>query len=115
MKKIILFSLSMIFLGSITFAADLNLKALWTANTDNPSVYKLYRTDGTRLLIGSVNHPTTTLPFIITVANGTEGTLTFVLTAVDASGNESADSVVASYPFDLKPPAVPTGFGVTKQ
>jgi len=115
MKKLPLI-LAMVLIPSICFSATLNLKATWIANTETDmAFYKLYRTDGTRVLIGTIAHPTILYNFAVTVADNTQGTLTFVLTAVDITGNESIDSVVASYPFDLRPPAAPTGLGITKQ
>ena len=97
-------------------AAILSLKATWTPNTETDMAsYNLYRTDGTRLKINPapIAHPPV-LPytFSITVPDNSSGTLTFVLTAVDRSGNESADSVPATLVYDLVPPSRPTGLSV---
>ena len=105
---------SMVFCGS-AFGATLNLKATWTANTEaDMASYKLYRTDGTRTLIGTISHPSTSYNFSVTVVNNSSGTLTFVLTAVDTTGNESADSVAASFPYDLLAPTAPKSLTVSK-
>ena len=82
--------------------ATLSLTARWTANTDlDMKEYRLYRTDGTRTLVGSTPHPNTSYPFTVTVQDGSVGTLIFVLTAVDTQNYESADSNLASYSYDL--------------
>jgi hypothetical protein len=97
------------------FGATLNLKATWTANTETDMAsYKLYRTDGTRTLIGTISIPGTTYSFPVTVPDNSKGTLTFVLTAVDTSNNESADSTPASYPYDMVAPVAPKNLSVTK-
>src|SRR4030042_1265260 len=100
---LLLFSLSFLILSQSVLGATLNLTASWTANTD-PDVrdYRLYRTDGTRTLIGTTPHPNTTYPFTVTVSDGSYGTLLFVLTAVDINNNESADSSPGSYSYDLR-------------
>ena len=89
------------------FGATLNLKATWTPNTETDMAgYNLYRTDGTRAKINSTlipHPPTLPYPFSITVTDGSRGTATFVLRAVDTAGNESADSNLATYDYDLSP------------
>jgi len=124
MKKIIVLMAIVVslFLTNAAFGATLNLKALWTANTETDlDGYNLYRTDGTRTKINSsligLTYGTATNPYLfsIVVTDGTEGTLRFKLTAVDISGNESLDSAEAPYTFDLKAPAAPVGFGIFKQ
>jgi hypothetical protein len=89
-------------LSQSVFGATLNLTSTWTASTE-PDVkeYRLYRTDGTRTRIGSTPHPNTSYPFPVTVADGSAATLSFVLTAVDINNNESADSNLAAYSYDL--------------
>jgi fibronectin type 3 domain-containing protein len=109
--------LVILFCGS-AFGATLNLRATWTANTESDMAsYKLYRTDTTRTLIGTIAHPTTTYNFSITVPDGSTGTLTFVLTAVDTNNNESVDSNTASYSYNLDstPPGGPRNLSVQKQ
>ena len=116
MKRIILIILAVLLSSTLVFGASLNLKATFDLNTEpDMASYKLYRTDGTRLLIGTISSPPT-LPYLftITVSDGSQGTLTFVVTAIDTSANESGDSNVASYPFDLKAPVAPKNLGVTK-
>jgi len=91
----------MVFFGS-AFGANLNLNATWTLNTEpDMKEYRLYRTDGTRTLLGISPHPNKFPPFTVTVPDGSSGTLLFVVTAVDTSGNESADSSPASCSYDL--------------
>ena len=116
MKRIILIALAILLTSTLVFGASLNLKATWDLNTEpDMASYKLYRTDGTRILIGTIPHPPT-LPYLftITIPDNSEGTATFVLTAVDTSGNESGDSNVAIFPFDQKAPRAPAGFSVGK-
>jgi hypothetical protein len=94
----------MFFCGSSVFGATLSLKATWTANTESDmKEYRLYRTDGTRTLVGATPHPNTSYPFAVTVPDGSSGTLKFVLTAVDTNNNESTDSNLATYNYDLRP------------
>ena len=104
-------------MATMASAADLALKATWTPNTDTVTTgYRLYRTDGARVLVGTIPGKTTALyNFTITVPDNSLGTLKFVLTAYSPT-KESADSVTASYPFDLTPvPAVPSGVNVVVQ
>ena len=84
------------------FGATFNLTAIWDGSTD-PDIkdYRLYRTDGGRTLIGTTSHPNTSFPFALTVPDGSAGTLSFVLTAVDLTNNESGDSNLAEYNYDL--------------
>ena len=107
----------MIFCGS-ALGATLNLKATWTANTETDmKEYRLYRTDGTRTLIGTIAHPNTSYNFSVTVADNSSGTLTFVLTAVDISNNQSSDSTPASHSYNLDtlPPISPKNLSVQNQ
>ena len=90
--------------GSSVFGATLNLTATWTANTESDmKEYRLYRTDGTRTLIGATPHPNTSYPFAVTVPDGSSGTLKFVLTAVNTNNDESTDSNTATYSYNLSP------------
>lgn len=118
MKKLALVLLVLVVMSGSAFGATLNLRATWTANTETDMrEYRLYRTDGTRTLIGTIAHPTTTHNFSVTVADNTSGTMTFVLVAVDTNNNVSADSTAASYPFntDLTPPAAPRSLSIARQ
>jgi len=114
---IILLAFITIFSGS-AFGATLNLRATWTANTESDmKEYRLYRTDGTRALIGTIPHPTISYNFSVTVPDQSSGTLTFVLTAIDTNNNASLDSTPAaySYNFDTTPPAAPRNLSVQNQ
>ncbi len=101
---LLLFSLNSLILSHSAFGATLNLTATWTANTEaDMKEYRLYRTDVSRTLIGTTPQPGTSYgPFPLTVADGSSGTLIFVLTAVDTSNLESADSSPSSYTYDLR-------------
>jgi hypothetical protein len=79
--------------------------------------YNLYRTDGVRVKINSapITHPNTQFDFLLTVPDGSQMVLKFVLTAVDQAGNESLDSNTATYPFDQLPPGAPGSLGVGKK
>ena len=118
MKIVLVVLAAMVFMvSSICVAENIALKAIWTPNADTVTTgYKLYRTDGSRVLVGTIPGKTTSqYLFTITVPDGTSGSLSFVITAYSAT-KESADSVVASYPFDLTPiPIVPAGLGISKQ
>lgn len=118
MKKIILIVISFLLMYSVVFGASLNLRATWTLNTEPDMLsYRLYRTDGTRTLIGTIPHPTSFYNFTVTVPDGSSGTLNFVLTAVDTNNNASPDSVTAPfvYNLDVTPPARPGGLSVQPQ
>lgn len=118
MKRIILLAIGIVLMASVSWGANLNLKASWTPNTEvDMAGYNLYRTDGTRIKINTplITHPPT-LPYLftITVPDNSQGTATFVLTAVDISGNESEDSNTVPFVYDVLKPVKPVGFGVTK-
>ena len=115
MKRIILIVLAMVFMSSLVFGASINLKATWTPNTETDmKEYRLYRLDPTRVLVGTIPHPTATFDFTTIGPDGGEVLMTFVLTATDQAGNESGDSNVAIFPFDQKAPAAPIGINVGK-
>ena len=122
MKRIILW-LSVVLIGvmvgvSIGYAAVLNLRATWTANTETDLAgYNLYRTDGARLKLNPIiiAIPAVNYNFSVTVPDNSTGTMTFVLTAVDTAGNESLDSLTASRTYDIVPPSRPVGFIINFQ
>jgi hypothetical protein len=115
MKKLFLI-VAILLIPVLASAATFNLKATWTPNVEpDMKEYKLYRTDGTRTLLGTIQHPTNTYLFQATVPDLSQGTMSFVITASDISGNESGDSTSVPFPWDLKPPVVPVGFGIVKQ
>jgi hypothetical protein len=118
MKWIAIVLMLLVVFCEAALGATLNLKATWTANTESDMAgYNLYRTDGTRTKINStlIPHPPS-LPysFSVTVSDGSSGTLTFVLTAVDTDNNESVDSAPASFYYDFVKPAAPKNLTVTK-
>jgi hypothetical protein len=109
--------IAIVLVGSSAFGASLSLKATWTANTESDmKEYRLYRTDVTRTLIGTIPHPTTSYNFSVTVADQSAGTLKFVLTAVDTNNNESLDSSTAQYSYNLDTtaPSSPKSLSVQK-
>ena len=115
MKWIVIVLITIIVSFGSAFGATLNLRATWTANTESDMAsYKMYRTDGTRTLIGTIAHPSTSYNFSVTVTDNSSGTLTFVLTAVDTTGNESTDSATASFSYDFVRPGAPRNLVVTK-
>ncbi len=117
-KWILIVLLLSVFICGSAFGATLNLRATWTANTEaDMREYRLYRTDGTRTLIGTILHPNTSHNFSVTVPDQSSGTLRFVLTAVDTNNNESADSSPATYSYNLDtiPPAAPRNLSVQIQ
>jgi len=114
MKKLFLI-LAMVLIPSLCLAATLNLRATWTANTESDMAsYELYRTDQTRVLIGTIPHPNTSFDFTTNAPDNEDYTLTFVLVAVDTAGNKSEDSDTAPFLSNLKIPAAPGGLGITK-
>jgi hypothetical protein len=110
---ILLFFVGFLILSQSASGATLSLEGTWTPPTTNANgtpltdlaSYNLYETDTIRTLIGNIP-ATATQPYLfsVTVPDGSQGTLTFVITAVDRSGNESADSAPASYQYNLSPP-----------
>lgn len=112
MKRIILIVVAILLMSTMAQAAIINLRATWTANIETDLAgYNLYRTDGTRLKINPtlIVIPAVQYDFSVTVPDNSTGTMTFVLTAVDATGNESPDSLAASRVYDLVPPVRPAG------
>lgn len=115
-KKVVLITFSILLMSSIVFGASVNLRATWTPNVEpDMKEYKLYRLDPTRVLIGTIQHPTALYDFTTTAPDGSETLMTFVVTALDQTGNESGDSNVATFPFDQKPPVAVTGVSVIKR
>jgi hypothetical protein len=118
MKWTVVVLLASLFICGSSFGATLNLRATWTANTESDmKEYRLYRTDGTRALIGTIQHPTVSYNFSVTVPDQSSGTLTFVLTAIDTNNNASLDGSPApySYNLDTSPPAAPRNLSVQNQ
>jgi hypothetical protein len=112
-KRIILSAMALVLLATLVFGASIPLKATWTPNTDTVTAgYRIYRTDGTRTLIGDIpGKASSSYLFSITVPDSTTGTATFVIVAY--SVNKTSAEAVASYPFDLAPaPDAVKGFKV---
>ena len=117
---ILLFFVSFLTLSQSAWGqTTLNLKATWTPPTTNAdgtplndlASFNLYRTDtSTPTRINSSPIPTTSgtaaspYPFSVVVSGA--GTLTFYVTAVDTSGNESTGSNTASFPYNVAPAPV---------
>ena len=111
---------ALVFLSVSSLGATISLKATWvapTTNTDGSQLtdlagFNLYRTDGTRTKINTSLIPTTSgassSPYLFVEAPTASCTMTFVVTAVDSAGNESADSNTASYAYTPPPPPVET-------
>ena len=77
--------------------------------------HNLYRTDSGRTLIDNISS-TAAQPYLFSITVNSSTTLTFVITAVDTSGNESADSNTASYSYvDTIPPSPSKNLSVQKQ
>ena len=125
MRKIafVLLAAATVSLSTVGLGATINLKATWTnptTNTDGSQLtdlagFNLYRTDGTRTKINTSLIPTTggtsSSPYLFTEGPTTSCTMTFVVTAVDSAGTESADSNTASYvytPIPVPPPPAET-------
>lgn len=117
MKRTILAIISILMLASLAISADISLKFAWDPNTE-PDVkeYRLYRIDGIRTRVATFAHPPTfpAGPVITTVPDGSQGTLAFVLTAVDTANNESGDSNTVTHPFDFMGPVAPKGFRLSQ-
>ena len=93
------------------FGTTITLTAIWDANTETDLAgYRVYRTDGTRTMIGTVSAPTHQYgPFNTTVPDQSAGVLKFVVTAYDTNNNESLDSNTATWTYNLDtiPPGAP--------
>jgi len=124
MKWVVIASIMLMVVCGSALGATLNLKATWTPPTTNAdgtpltdlASYNLYRTDSGRTLIGNISS-TAAQPYLFSVTVNSSTTLTFVITAVDTSGNESADSNTASYSYNSNTvaPSAPKNLSVQKQ
>ena len=107
-KRLILVLLGLTIGWEVASGATFALSASWVPNAEpDMKEYRLYRTDSGKTLIGVVPHPGSSINFSITVPKGYQKDLTFILTAVDRSDNESAESSVST--FDITPPSAPRG------
>ena len=102
---------SMLVMSAAAFGATITLTATWDANTETDLAgYRVYRTDGTRAMIGNVLAPAHQHgPFNAIVPDNSAGILKFVVTAYDTNSNESADSNTATWTYNLDtiPPGAP--------
>jgi hypothetical protein len=120
--KVVLIAILLILMSSLSFGATLNLKATWTPNTEaDMASYNLYETDAGRVKINQTPirfYPgpgTSSYLFSVTVPDPpATGTLSFVLTAVNTSGAESADSNTATYIYNAPPPNSPKNLKIIK-
>ena len=123
MKKLLIV---LLVLTTATLAQSeiLPLQATWTHNTETDmDHYDLYRTDvSPRVKINPAPIPwkngaifIESYDFDLTIPNGSQGTLTFIMKAVDTASNPSLDSNTASYGFDYQAPGAVPGFGVKKR
>jgi hypothetical protein len=115
-----LLAAALVFLPTLGLGATINLKATWTnptTNTDGSQLtdlagFNLYRTDGTRTKINTSLIPatigTSSSPYLFVEAPTASCTMTFVVTAMDSAGTESADSNTASYVYTPTPPPTVT-------
>jgi len=115
LKRIALAIISILMLATLVFGADVPITFLWDRNTEaDMKEYKLYRTDGSRINLATIQHPasgtTVTHTQVVSIPDVGEGTLLFVVTALDTSGNESGDSNIVAYPFDKRAPVAPGNF-----
>lgn len=84
----------------------MDLRAKWYQNPEaDMKEYRLYRTDGERTLIAAVAHPNTEHLFSVNVTGN--GTLKFVLTAIDTGGLESIESDSYNIDYGETPPPPP--------
>lgn len=103
-RLLLLLMLISTFAASVLLAATVQIT--WNPNPEaDMAAYKVY--EGTTL-IGTVQHPTTTLDIV----NVPDGTHTYQVSAVDTSGNESAKSDPATIKIDTSAPGKPTGLKV---
>jgi len=58
--------------------------------------YRIYRTNGTKTLTGTIAHPTASYNFSVTVPDLSIWISTFVSTVVDTNNNESLNSTPTS-------------------
>ena len=103
---------SMLVMSAAAFGATITLTATWDANTETDLAgYRVYRTDGTRAMIGTVLPPAHQYgPFTLrSFPISSAGILKFVVTAYDTNNNESADSNTATWTYNLDtiPPGAP--------
>ncbi len=111
--SILLLSLCILCMGTFSVAATISLGFAWDSNIESDmKEYEVYRTDVIpRVSVCKVQHPVVTcLNNLITVPDGSQGTMTFVVVARDLSLNTSGDSNIVSYVFDQQAPLPPKTF-----
>ena len=115
--QILFFVSFLIFSQSAWSQTNLNLEATWTIPTTNANgtpltdlaSYNLYETNSTdspsaKTLIANISAPAAQPHLFSVTVSDSSGTLYFVITAVDTYGNESVDSGIASYNYNVSPP-----------
>lgn len=85
----------------------------WNPNTEpDLANYKIYRKVGSAVSAVLATVPKGTTTFVDDPLPAVDGDITYDLTAVDTSGNESAHSVAVTKTVNLVPPAAPSGLVV---
>lgn len=124
----LLIAASMLFCP-VSYAATKSVGLAWeqaVADTSSAGFagWKIYRKTGTGTAavytlfatIPYVSQQTTyTTTQVLTIPDGTTGSVTFVATAYDSAGNESIYSNEAVYTYDLAPPATPINLRIVIQ
>jgi chitodextrinase len=90
-----------------TAVSSSQIDLMWTASTDNVGVtgYKIYRGGAYQTTVSGTSHSDSVL------AEATQ--YCYTVSAVDAAGNESAQSTQQCATPDVTAPSVPTGLGAT--
>ena len=116
-----LFVIGGLLCGPAVRAGEKTLTATWnqTLSTDFAGwgLYQASASGGPYTLIADIPFTSAqtkyTFSKAITIADGTETTLYFVMDAYDKSGNRSKYSIEKSVPVDFKPPDIPGDFTLT--
>lgn len=88
----------------------------WNANTEpDLKEYRIYRKVGAAALAQLAVVPKGTTTYTDTPLPVMDGDISYNLTAVDTSNNESAHSVTVTKTVNLVPPAAPVGLDVVIQ
>ena len=124
MKRVFIITMMCLLLAGVVQAKDYALKAQWDRSIETDiSHYVLYRTDsGSEVVVPACSHVNQLpsglkmeCPFTVTIADGTEVTMSFIINSVDTSTNISPDSDPATYRADAKPGTKVGGFVIMLQ